>query len=143
MCVYFIFSPPLSLETLPVLWPLCPPGPPMCARWKTGGLLQLWQPGAQTQSLPSQRQTQDQQVGSQNSPSPFSLSTPSLRQYDSRFARLNSFLCICVSALCPSSHRSNAKNGGKNVSHRPLFKPKAKRKSGAARRAKKMAALSV
>lgn len=42
-----------------------------------------------------------------------------------------------------SSHRSNAKSGGKNISRHPLFKPKAKRKSGAARRAKKMAALSV
>ncbi|XP_033465641.2 rRNA N(6)-adenosine-methyltransferase ZCCHC4 isoform X2 [Epinephelus lanceolatus] len=41
-----------------------------------------------------------------------------------------------------SSHRSNAKSGGKNVSHHPLLKSKAKRKSGAARRAKKMAALS-
>lgn len=41
-----------------------------------------------------------------------------------------------------NNHRSKAKNGSKNVSHRPLFKPKAKRKSGAARRAKKAAAQS-
>ncbi|AWP00587.1 putative zinc finger CCHC domain-containing protein 4 [Scophthalmus maximus] len=41
-----------------------------------------------------------------------------------------------------SSHRSNAKGGGKNRLHHPLSKPKAKRKSGAARRAKKMAAQS-
>lgn len=47
----------------------------------------------------------------------------------------------CV--FCPSRHRSGAKSGGKNVSRHPPFKPKAKRKSGAARRAKKMAALSV
>ncbi|XP_071397832.1 rRNA N6-adenosine-methyltransferase ZCCHC4 [Centroberyx affinis] len=42
-----------------------------------------------------------------------------------------------------NKYRSNAKGGSKNVSHRPLFKPKGKRKSGAARRAKKMAALST
>lgn len=41
-----------------------------------------------------------------------------------------------------SSHRSNAKSGGKNVSRHPLLKSKSKRKSGAARRTKKMAALS-
>ncbi|XP_028420195.1 rRNA N(6)-adenosine-methyltransferase ZCCHC4 [Perca flavescens] len=41
-----------------------------------------------------------------------------------------------------SSHRSKAKSGGKNVSRHPLVKPKAKRMSGGARRAKKMAALS-
>ncbi|XP_073331364.1 rRNA N6-adenosine-methyltransferase ZCCHC4 [Pagrus major] len=40
-------------------------------------------------------------------------------------------------------HRPNAKSGLKNVSRPPVFKAKAKRKSGAARRAKKMAALSV
>lgn len=48
-----------------------------------------------------------------------------------------------LSLFSPSSHRSNTKRGGKHVSHRPLFKAKAKRKSGAARRAKKIAALSV
>uniref|UniRef100_UPI0037E9AA80 rRNA N6-adenosine-methyltransferase ZCCHC4 n=1 Tax=Semicossyphus pulcher TaxID=241346 RepID=UPI0037E9AA80 len=42
-----------------------------------------------------------------------------------------------------SSKRFKAKRGGKNVSQHPSFKPKSKRKSGAARRAKKMAALSV
>ncbi|XP_059210194.1 rRNA N6-adenosine-methyltransferase ZCCHC4 [Centropristis striata] len=41
-----------------------------------------------------------------------------------------------------SSHRPGAKRGGANVRHGPLLKPKGKRKSGAARRAKKMAALS-
>ncbi|XP_054457207.1 rRNA N6-adenosine-methyltransferase ZCCHC4 [Anoplopoma fimbria] len=40
------------------------------------------------------------------------------------------------------SHQSNAKSGGKHASHRIQLKPKAKRKSGAARRAKKLAALS-
>ncbi|XP_019126826.1 zinc finger CCHC domain-containing protein 4 [Larimichthys crocea] len=42
-----------------------------------------------------------------------------------------------------SRHRPGAKSGAKNVSHRHVFKAKGKRKSGAARRAKKMAALSV
>ncbi|XP_062300814.1 rRNA N6-adenosine-methyltransferase ZCCHC4 [Scomber scombrus] len=41
-----------------------------------------------------------------------------------------------------SNHWTKAKSGSKNVSHRPLFKPKAKRMSGAARRAKKAAAQS-
>lgn len=52
-----------SLETLPVLCSLCPPGPPMWAESGegSGGLLQLWQPGAQAQGLPSQRLTQSQQ----------------------------------------------------------------------------------
>lgn len=56
---------PLSLETLPGLWPLCPAGPPMRASWRKRGLLQLWQPGAQTQSMPRQRRPQDQQVSSE------------------------------------------------------------------------------
>ncbi|XP_022603597.1 zinc finger CCHC domain-containing protein 4 [Seriola dumerili] len=42
-----------------------------------------------------------------------------------------------------SSYRSNAKSRGKSPSHHPLYKPKAKKKSGAARRAKKMAAQSM
>ncbi|XP_008322197.1 rRNA N(6)-adenosine-methyltransferase ZCCHC4 [Cynoglossus semilaevis] len=42
-----------------------------------------------------------------------------------------------------SGHRSNAKSGAKNLSHNPLRRPKAKRKSGAARRSKKMAAQSA
>ncbi|XP_069015204.1 rRNA N6-adenosine-methyltransferase ZCCHC4 [Embiotoca jacksoni] len=42
-----------------------------------------------------------------------------------------------------NSFRSKAKAGGKKVSRRPLVKPKGKRKSGAARRAKKLAAQSV
>lgn len=55
------------------------------------------------------------------------------------------FFCVCVSvcAVPPRRHRPNAKSGIKNVTRPPVFKAKAKRKSGAARRAKKMAALSV
>lgn len=67
VCIYLNFCP-LSLETLPVLWPLCPARPPMRASSRKGGLLQLWQPDAQTQSLPSQRHTQGQQVSSENGP---------------------------------------------------------------------------
>ncbi|XP_068611881.1 rRNA N6-adenosine-methyltransferase ZCCHC4 [Brachionichthys hirsutus] len=47
---------------------------------------------------------------------------------------------------CPlkDAHRLNRhRSGGKNVSRHPIPKTKAKRKSGAARRAKKMAALSL
>ncbi|KAM4612034.1 rRNA N(6)-adenosine-methyltransferase ZCCHC4 isoform 2-T2 [Polymixia lowei] len=40
------------------------------------------------------------------------------------------------------NRKSKAKGGIKNLSQQPRFKPKAKRKSGAARRAKKMAALA-
>lgn len=40
------------------------------------------------------------------------------------------------------NRRFNAKSGSKNVSRRPQWKPKAKRKSGAARRAKKLTATS-
>ncbi|XP_056156557.1 rRNA N6-adenosine-methyltransferase ZCCHC4 [Lampris incognitus] len=63
--------------------------------------------------------------------------------------------CFCCGSpehkrkACPlrAAHRSkrgksNAKAGNNAVSHHPLVKPKAKRKSGAARRAKKMAALA-
>ncbi|XP_058480172.1 rRNA N6-adenosine-methyltransferase ZCCHC4 [Solea solea] len=52
--------------------------------------------------------------------------------------------CPVRVAQTKSSNRSNnAKSGGKDLSHHPVNKPKSKRKSGAARRAKKLAAQSV
>ncbi|KAL3046761.1 rRNA N6-adenosine-methyltransferase ZCCHC4 [Trematomus bernacchii] len=50
--------------------------------------------------------------------------------------------CTVQDSQRTRSNRPNAKSGSKNVSHRPNQKPKAKRKSGAARRAKKLAAQS-
>lgn len=85
------FVPP-SMETLSVLWPLCPSRPPMWPRPRKGGLLQLWQPGAQTQRLPSQRLTQDQQVSSENRER---IKYFRLNIYMSRLIPL-SFVCLCV-----------------------------------------------
>ncbi len=62
---------------------------------------------------------------------------------DPVFACLNLFFSIFLSVcVCSSRHRSNAISGGKNVWHPTVFKAKAKRKSGTARRAKKLAAMS-
>lgn len=58
-----IFSP-LSVETLPVLRSLRPSRPPVRSRSSAGGLLQLWQPGTQAQSVPAQRWPQGWKVSS-------------------------------------------------------------------------------
>lgn len=50
---------------------------------------------------------------------------------------------IILSLFHLSRHVSNGKKGGRGVSQKVVPKTKAKRKSGAARRAKKMAAQSV
>ena len=52
-------------------------------------------------------------------------------------------LPIYLFVFCSFSYGRKAKSGGKEISHHPLLKLKAKRKSGAARRVKKLVAQSV
>lgn len=134
-----IFSP-LSLETLPVLQPLCPPGPPVWPRPSTGGLLQLRQSGTQAASVPAQRRTQGRQVSAHHASCWRRILVVWVLLF---FSSLAGFVGIILPVFPFSRRPSNGKKGGVSVPQKFVSKTKAKRKSGAARRAKKMAAQSA